>query len=175
MSRKLGVKCSTSNCGSKPPGNKRNDRISQTPSRNKKNKVEAQPRKVNKVNRIVKLVCDVDVMHSLSKANSKILYATCYPDCTLVSGLRMLETHDRESLSAHELYNGTEFVNHTLREWYENVGITHQTSLACTPHQNGVVERRNGTLVEVTRYFLKLHYFSGPKLSIQLVTPKTVL
>ncbi|GJZ73845.1 hypothetical protein Tco_0637991 [Tanacetum coccineum] len=68
------VKCSTSNCGSKPPGNKKNDRISQTPSRNKKNKVEAQPRKVN---RVVKPVCDVDVKHSLSKANSKILCATC--------------------------------------------------------------------------------------------------
>ncbi|GKB92436.1 hypothetical protein Tco_0964708 [Tanacetum coccineum] len=36
-----GVKCSTSNCGSKPPCNKKNDRISQTPSRNRKNKVEA--------------------------------------------------------------------------------------------------------------------------------------
>ncbi|GJW86666.1 retrovirus-related pol polyprotein from transposon TNT 1-94 [Tanacetum coccineum] len=72
-----GVKCSTSNCGSKPPGNKKNDRISQTPSRNKKNKVEAQPRKVNKVNRVVKPVCDVDVKHSLSKANSEILCATC--------------------------------------------------------------------------------------------------
>ncbi|GJR49034.1 hypothetical protein Tco_1317137 [Tanacetum coccineum] len=36
-----GVKCSTSNYGSKPPGNIKNDRISQTPSRNKKNKVEA--------------------------------------------------------------------------------------------------------------------------------------
>ncbi|GJY01046.1 retrovirus-related pol polyprotein from transposon TNT 1-94 [Tanacetum coccineum] len=72
-----GVKCSTSNCGSKPPGNKRNDRISQSPSRNKKNKVEAQPRKVNKVNRVVKPVCDVDVKHSLSKANSEILCATC--------------------------------------------------------------------------------------------------
>ncbi|GJR18771.1 hypothetical protein Tco_0967298 [Tanacetum coccineum] len=36
-----GVKCSTSICGSKPPDNKKNDRISQTPSRNKKNKVEA--------------------------------------------------------------------------------------------------------------------------------------
>ncbi|GJY15808.1 hypothetical protein Tco_0386230 [Tanacetum coccineum] len=72
-----GVKCSTSNCGSKPPGNKRNDRISQTPSRNKKNKVEAQPRKVNKMNRVVKPVCDVDVKHSLSNANSEILYATC--------------------------------------------------------------------------------------------------
>ncbi|GJT30920.1 retrovirus-related pol polyprotein from transposon TNT 1-94 [Tanacetum coccineum] len=72
-----GVKCSTSNCGSKPPGNKRNDRISQTPSRNKKNKVEDQPRKVNKINRVVKPVCDVDVKHSLSNANSKILCATC--------------------------------------------------------------------------------------------------
>ncbi|GKC89431.1 hypothetical protein Tco_1150080, partial [Tanacetum coccineum] len=72
-----GVKCSTSNCGSKPPGNKNNDRISQPPSRNKKNKVEAQPRKVNKMNRVVKPVCDVDVKHSLSNANSEILYATC--------------------------------------------------------------------------------------------------
>ncbi|GKA80202.1 hypothetical protein Tco_0786798 [Tanacetum coccineum] len=72
-----GVKCSTSNYGSKPPGNKNNDRISQITSRNKKNKVEAQHRKVNKVNRVVKPVCDVDVKHSLSKANSEILYATC--------------------------------------------------------------------------------------------------
>ncbi|GJS67594.1 retrovirus-related pol polyprotein from transposon TNT 1-94 [Tanacetum coccineum] len=71
------VKCSTSNCGSKPSGNKRNDRISQEPSRNNKNKVEAQPRKVNKSNRVVKPVCDVDVKHSLSNANSEILYASC--------------------------------------------------------------------------------------------------
>ncbi|GKB97410.1 integrase, catalytic region, zinc finger, CCHC-type containing protein, partial [Tanacetum coccineum] len=33
--------------------------------------------------------------------------------------------------------NGTEFVNQTLREWYENVGITHQTFVARTPQQNG--------------------------------------
>ncbi|GJZ43280.1 integrase, catalytic region, zinc finger, CCHC-type containing protein [Tanacetum coccineum] len=70
------VKCSTSNCGSKPPGNKKNDRISQTPSRNKKNKVEAQPRKVNKMNRVVKHVCNVDVKQSMSNANSDILRAT---------------------------------------------------------------------------------------------------
>nr|GEU46313.1 integrase, catalytic region, zinc finger, CCHC-type, peptidase aspartic, catalytic [Tanacetum cinerariifolium] len=44
--------------------------------------------------------------------------------------------------------NGTEFVNQTLREFYENVGISHQTSVARTPQQNGVVERRNQTLVE---------------------------
>ncbi|GJZ51090.1 copia protein [Tanacetum coccineum] len=71
-----GVMCSTSNCESKPPGNKKNNRISQTPSRNKKNKVEAQPRKVNKINRVVKPVCDVDIKQSLSNENSNILYAT---------------------------------------------------------------------------------------------------
>ncbi|GKB81895.1 integrase, catalytic region, zinc finger, CCHC-type containing protein, partial [Tanacetum coccineum] len=73
----IGVKCSNSICGSKPPSNKKNDRISQTPSRNKKNKVEAQPRKVSKMNRVVKPVCDVDVKQSLSNANSDILCATC--------------------------------------------------------------------------------------------------
>ncbi|GJX99368.1 retrovirus-related pol polyprotein from transposon TNT 1-94 [Tanacetum coccineum] len=45
--------------------------------RNKKNKVEARPRKLNKVNRVIKPLCDVDVKHSLSKANSEILCVTC--------------------------------------------------------------------------------------------------
>nr|GEV14839.1 uncharacterized mitochondrial protein AtMg00810-like [Tanacetum cinerariifolium] len=44
--------------------------------------------------------------------------------------------------------NGTKLVNQTLREFYENVGISHQASVARTPQQNGVVERRNQTLVE---------------------------
>ncbi|GJS59652.1 retrovirus-related pol polyprotein from transposon TNT 1-94 [Tanacetum coccineum] len=44
--------------------------------------------------------------------------------------------------------NGTEFVNQTLRDFYENVGISHQTFVARTPQQNGIVERRNQTLVE---------------------------
>nr|GEY65193.1 hypothetical protein [Tanacetum cinerariifolium] len=41
--------------------NKRNDRISQTPSRNMKNKVEAKPRNVNKKNRVVEPIRNVDV------------------------------------------------------------------------------------------------------------------
>ncbi|GJZ61436.1 hypothetical protein Tco_0617573, partial [Tanacetum coccineum] len=72
-----GVKCSTSNCRSKPPSNKKNDKTSQTQSRNMKNKVEAQPSKVNQTNHVVKPICDVDVKHSLSNANSEILCATC--------------------------------------------------------------------------------------------------
>nr|GEU32394.1 hypothetical protein [Tanacetum cinerariifolium] len=47
--------------------------------------------------------------------------------------------------------NGTEFVNQTLREYYEEVGISHETSVARSPQQNGVVERRNRTLIEVAR------------------------
>ncbi|GKE65240.1 retrovirus-related pol polyprotein from transposon TNT 1-94 [Tanacetum coccineum] len=50
--------------------------------------------------------------------------------------------------------NGTEFVNQTLRALYEEVGISHQTSVARTPQQNGVVERQNRTLVEAARTML---------------------
>nr|GEW89332.1 hypothetical protein [Tanacetum cinerariifolium] len=70
-----GLKCSTSNYGSKPTSNKKNDRISQTPNRNIKNNVEAQPRKVNKRNHVVEPIRDVDVKHSLLNANS--ICATC--------------------------------------------------------------------------------------------------
>nr|GEV90097.1 retrovirus-related Pol polyprotein from transposon TNT 1-94 [Tanacetum cinerariifolium] len=57
--------------------NKRNDRISQTPSRNMKNKVEAQPRKVNKKNNVVEPFRDVDVKQSHLNANSELICATC--------------------------------------------------------------------------------------------------
>ncbi|GJV21228.1 retrovirus-related pol polyprotein from transposon TNT 1-94 [Tanacetum coccineum] len=50
--------------------------------------------------------------------------------------------------------NGTEFVSQTLRDFYENVGISHQTSVARTPQQNDVVERQNRTLVEAARTML---------------------
>ena len=50
--------------------------------------------------------------------------------------------------------NGTEFVNHQLTQFYENLGITHQRSIPRTPQQNGVVERRNRTLVEAARTML---------------------
>ncbi|GJU05414.1 hypothetical protein Tco_1121844 [Tanacetum coccineum] len=58
---------------------KKNDRILQTSSRNMKNKVESQPRKVNKKNRVVEHIRDAnaDVKHSLLNANSEIICATC--------------------------------------------------------------------------------------------------
>ncbi|GJX07291.1 putative ribonuclease H-like domain-containing protein, partial [Tanacetum coccineum] len=46
------------------------------------------------------------------------------------------------------------FVNQTLREYYEKVGISHETSVAHYPQKNGVVERRNRTLIEAARTML---------------------
>nr|GFB20856.1 hypothetical protein [Tanacetum cinerariifolium] len=47
--------------------------------------------------------------------------------------------------------NRTEFKNHVLKEYFNSVGITHETFAVKTPQQNGVVERRNRTLVEAAR------------------------
>ncbi|GKD10823.1 retrovirus-related pol polyprotein from transposon TNT 1-94, partial [Tanacetum coccineum] len=50
--------------------------------------------------------------------------------------------------------NDTEFLNQTLLNYTKDVGITHNTSTTRTPQQNGVVERRNRTLVEAARTML---------------------
>ncbi|GJZ55934.1 retrovirus-related pol polyprotein from transposon TNT 1-94 [Tanacetum coccineum] len=50
--------------------------------------------------------------------------------------------------------NGTEFVNQVMSKYYEGEGIFHQKSVPRTPQQNGVVERRNRTLVEAVRTML---------------------
>nr|GFC43838.1 retrotransposon protein, putative, Ty1-copia subclass [Tanacetum cinerariifolium] len=47
--------------------------------------------------------------------------------------------------------NSTEFKNQVLKEYFDSVGISHQMSSVHTPQQNGVVERRNQTLVEAAR------------------------
>nr|GEV54396.1 hypothetical protein [Tanacetum cinerariifolium] len=49
---------------------------------------------------------------------------------------------------------GTEFLNKTLFAFFKEKGIKHQTSTPRTPEQNGVVERRNRTLVEAARTML---------------------
>ncbi|GJV96887.1 retrovirus-related pol polyprotein from transposon TNT 1-94 [Tanacetum coccineum] len=43
---------------------------------------------------------------------------------------------------------GTEFLNKTLNAFFKKEVIKHQTSTPRTPEQNGVIERRNRTLVE---------------------------
>nr|GEU31159.1 hypothetical protein [Tanacetum cinerariifolium] len=50
--------------------------------------------------------------------------------------------------------NGTEFKNQALKEYFDCVGISHQVSSVRTPQQNGVVKRKNWTLVEAARTML---------------------
>ncbi|GKE37760.1 retrovirus-related pol polyprotein from transposon TNT 1-94 [Tanacetum coccineum] len=49
---------------------------------------------------------------------------------------------------------GMEFLNKTLHAYFAKEGIRHETSTARTPEQNGVVERRNCTLVEAAQTML---------------------
>ncbi|GJZ11006.1 retrovirus-related pol polyprotein from transposon TNT 1-94 [Tanacetum coccineum] len=62
----------------------------------------------------------------------------------------------RQNATVHNIGtdNETEFVNQTLQAYYEDVGISYQTSVTRTPQQNSVVKRRNHTLVEATRMML---------------------
>nr|GEZ19887.1 hypothetical protein [Tanacetum cinerariifolium] len=50
--------------------------------------------------------------------------------------------------------NGKEFKNQVLKEYFDCVGISHQVTSVRTPQQNGIVERRNQTLVEAARTML---------------------
>jgi transposase InsO family protein len=50
--------------------------------------------------------------------------------------------------------NGTEFKNSQIEGFLENEGMKHEFSSPYTPHQNGVVERKNRTLLDMARTML---------------------
>ncbi|GKB10289.1 retrovirus-related pol polyprotein from transposon TNT 1-94 [Tanacetum coccineum] len=72
----------------------------------------------------------------------------------IIKFLKMIQVRLKVPVRRIRTDNGTEFVNQTLREYYEKVGISHETSVARSPQQNGFVERRNCTLIEVARTML---------------------
>ncbi|GJY27905.1 retrovirus-related pol polyprotein from transposon TNT 1-94, partial [Tanacetum coccineum] len=72
----------------------------------------------------------------------------------IIKFLKMIQVRLKTPVRRIRTDNGTEFVNQTLREYYEKVGISHETSVARSPQQNGVVERRNHTLIEAARTML---------------------
>nr|GFB72755.1 integrase, catalytic region, zinc finger, CCHC-type, peptidase aspartic, catalytic [Tanacetum cinerariifolium] len=72
----------------------------------------------------------------------------------IIKFLKMIQVRLNAPVRHIRTDNGTDFVNQTLRDYYEEVGISHETSVACSPQQNGVVERRNHTLIEAARTML---------------------
>ncbi|GKD50591.1 retrovirus-related pol polyprotein from transposon TNT 1-94 [Tanacetum coccineum] len=230
------LKCSTSNCLSKPKGNKNNDRISRTTSRNMKNKLNANSKPIcaNCKKSMVDGIHDKCLLDFVENVNSRAKSAKKHKKQNISKptvhvftevGLKWkpkgrtftivgnscpltrftlanvvppkkttshsvetqkpeLKVYSRkpkivknvgsskkdkivESKTANhskpnhtwgsyaiDILSSSSLVMTDLCEFYENVGISHQTSVARTPQQNDVVERQNRTLIEAARTML---------------------
>nr|GEW99176.1 hypothetical protein [Tanacetum cinerariifolium]GEX14038.1 hypothetical protein [Tanacetum cinerariifolium] len=69
----------------------------------------------------------------------------------IIKFLKMIQVRLKVSVRCIQTDNGTEFVNQTLHEFYEQVGISYETSVARSPQQNSFDERRNRTLIKAAR------------------------
>ncbi|GJT90359.1 retrovirus-related pol polyprotein from transposon TNT 1-94 [Tanacetum coccineum] len=93
----------------------------------------------------------------------------------IIKFLKMIQVRLKVPVRRIKTDNGTEFVNQTLREYYEKVGISHETSVARSPQQNGVVERRNRTLIEADLLFQPwFDELLTPPPSVDYPTPEVV-
>nr|GFA30622.1 hypothetical protein [Tanacetum cinerariifolium] len=72
----------------------------------------------------------------------------------LIGFLKLVQRGLQAQVRVVRTDKGTEFLNQTLHAYFATEGILHQTSVARTPEQNGVVKRRNRTLVEASRTML---------------------
>nr|GEU99103.1 reverse transcriptase domain-containing protein [Tanacetum cinerariifolium] len=72
----------------------------------------------------------------------------------IIKFLKMIQVRLNATVKNIHIDNGTKFVNQTLRSYYEDVIIYHETSVARTLQQNNVVKRRNLTLLEAARTML---------------------
>nr|GFA85974.1 hypothetical protein [Tanacetum cinerariifolium] len=72
----------------------------------------------------------------------------------IIKFLKMIQVRLNVPVQRIQTDNGTKFVNQTLSDYYEEVGISHETSVVRSPQQNGVVERCNHTLIEAARTML---------------------
>jgi len=63
----------------------------------------------------------------------------------------MVENQFQTKIGILHSDNGTEYFNQCLRNFLEEKGIQHQSTCSDTPQQNGIAERKNKHLLEVTR------------------------
>ena len=67
-----------------------------------------------------------------------------------------VEQESRTTIKTFRTDRGEEFVSHEFNTFCEENGITRHLTAPYSPQQNGVVERRNRTLMEMTMSVLKL-------------------
>nr|GEU80751.1 hypothetical protein [Tanacetum cinerariifolium] len=166
-----GVNTTTSASESKPTGDTKNNRITRPQSSNQNNKVEENPRKVksslNKTNFVFKPISNAHVKHSMGNAKfesicvicNKCLFDANHDKCVIdyvndVNIVQFVLWYLDSGCSKHMIRNRSQLINFTLRSYYEKIKISHQTFVARTPQQSGIVERHNRTLVEAARTML---------------------
>lgn len=67
----------------------------------------------------------------------------------------MVEAETRAKIKTLRTDRGGEFTSNEFKSFCESLGINRQLTTPYSPQQNGVVERRNRTLLEMTRSILK--------------------
>ncbi|GKD35084.1 retrovirus-related pol polyprotein from transposon TNT 1-94 [Tanacetum coccineum] len=72
----------------------------------------------------------------------------------LIDFLKLVQRGLHAQVKTVRTDRGIEFLNKTLHAYFAQEGIEYETSIARTPEQNGVVKRRNRTLVEAARIML---------------------
>ena len=83
-------------------------------------------------------------LHSKDKASQLI-----------INHIKAVDNESKWNVKKIRSDNGTEFKNSTMKEFCNEKGITHTFSAPRTPQQNGVVERKNKTLIEAARTILE--------------------
>ncbi|KAJ9557666.1 hypothetical protein OSB04_012280 [Centaurea solstitialis] len=79
----------------------------------------------------------------------------------IISFIRNVQVRLQLPVQVIRTDNGTKFKNHTLASFLDFVGITHTFSAARTPQKNGVVERKNRTLMEATQTITNVDFEEG--------------
>nr|GEW70651.1 retrovirus-related Pol polyprotein from transposon TNT 1-94 [Tanacetum cinerariifolium] len=155
------INLSTSASGSQPSGNITKDKIQQTPSSTMKNKIEAHPRTVrsslNNKNSAIKSKDIAFVLHSKLNVNLDHQCVTC-------NGRLFSDNHDSYVLDFINNVNARLKSKYLKKPLSRNVGISHKTSVARFPQQNGVIKRRPA-----------LHYMTPATISSGLMPNPTSL
>ena len=73
----------------------------------------------------------------------------------ILEHVKLMENNSAYKVKILRSDNGTEFKNSQMNDLCKHKGITHQFSAPGTPQQNGVVERKNRTLIEAGRTMLE--------------------
>ncbi|KAL2235601.1 UNVERIFIED_CONTAM: Retrovirus-related Pol polyprotein from transposon RE2 [Sesamum indicum] len=93
-------------------------------------------------------ICPLAKMHKLPFESSAIKSASIFS----LNFCKLILTQFDKNIQSIHTDNGNEFLSSSFQSFLLNSGIIHQPSCAYTAQQNGVVERKHRTLLEIARW-----------------------